>query len=113
MSACNCFDSRLKGLNIISRLQRVIKLEIDFVLTQPHFVMSDLNLQTHHVQGGDDFSANPDSLIVCRKIKITTDIIGHRMSFFGTIPQKQVKLRFRTDVVGPAAFLFDLLKNSL
>ena len=44
MPPCYRLHGRFEGLNVVRRLQRVVKLKIDLMLPEPNLVMPDLHL---------------------------------------------------------------------
>ena len=99
------FHGVLQGQHIIRRLDRIRKTEIDLVLAQCHFVMSNFHLESHRAQCIHQLGADACCLVERGEVEVSAHIMRHRMnSMTISAALEQEELRFRSDVIGPAAF---------
>ncbi len=57
------FDGVFQRQHIVGGFERVGKTEINFVLTQRNFVMTDFHIESHRVERAHQIGANDDGFI--------------------------------------------------
>ena len=79
---CNGFDRVFQREHVVSGLEGICEVKVNLVLAQGNLVVTDLDFQSHLVQGSHQLGAHPDSFVVGREIEVTANIMGYRADRF-------------------------------
>src|SRR5574340_829345 len=102
----NCFNNKLKDLNIITSFQSIGIFKVNFVLTDCYFVVRSFNFKTKVCQYIYDFTSCVSSEVSWCKVKITTFIIHFKCWFIIFIKFEKEELWFRSKVKALEAQFF-------
>ena len=105
ITASDGFDGLFERHQAISRSNRFIKAEVDFMLARCHLVMRGLDFKAHFLQGQDDFAPDIFTLAERFEVEIRACVIGQGGGIALVIVVEQEKFAFRANVEDVAHLL--------